>query len=257
MTDFKPRVITRNRNVLSTGDESRSPMISPSPLSPFLAPRYKSLKDSTLINKKCSNLQTTLKLSVQAMRSSSRSSQCDLAQAVKLPSGEEYDEWLFVNVNHFFDAAINCYGDAETFCTDTACKTMSAGNKYTYLWMDGVKYLRPEPCTAPQYIRLLFEWIDGQLSSPDLVLPNAGSGGFPKNFKTSMSQILRRLFRLYAHLYHSHYDKFRDIGADSNLDLNFRHFVFFIREFNLISDNDMMPLKRLIDGFVRDGAKKN
>eukprot|EP01083_Nonionella_stella_P277853 944743_1 len=83
------------------------------------------------------------------------------------------------------------------------------------------------------------------------------AGGFPKNFKTSMSQILRRLFRLYAHLYHSHYDKFRDIGADSNLDLNFRHFVFFIREFNLISDNDMMPLKRLIDGFVRDGAKKN
>ena len=59
--------------------------------------------------------------------------------------------------------------------------------------------------------------------------------------------IFKRLFRVYAHIYFSHYDKISQSGADDLLNTAFKHFYLFIEEFNLVNSKEMAPLQSLID----------
>jgi MOB kinase activator 1 len=83
----------------------------------------------------------------------------DLSQAVKLPPGEDINEWLAINTVDFYNTTNLLYGSLNEFCTKESCPTMSAGGKYEYFWMDGQKYKRPTKMDAPEYIATLMDWI--------------------------------------------------------------------------------------------------
>ena len=70
-------------------------------------------------------------------------------------------------------------------------------------------------------------------------------------------QILRRLFRVYAHVYHSHFEIICTLGEEAHLNTCFKHFVFFVVEFDLIEEKELAPLKDLIDSFIGITGKKN
>ena len=53
----------------------------------------------------------------------------DLAAAVRLPPGEDLNEWLAVNVVDFYNAASVLHGTLAEFCTDRSCEVMCAGSK--------------------------------------------------------------------------------------------------------------------------------
>ena len=53
----------------------------------------------------------------------------NLAEAVKLPPGENKKEWLAVNTVDFFNAISVLYGALEEFCTGGTCPVMRAGRK--------------------------------------------------------------------------------------------------------------------------------
>ena len=55
-----------------------------------------------------------------------------------------------------------------------------------------------------------------------------------------------RLFRVYAHLYHSHFKIICALQAEKHLNTIFKHFVYFAVEFSLISSEEMMPLRELV-----------
>ena len=61
------------------------------------------------------------------------------SQAVKLPAGEDFSDWLAVHVVDFFNRINLIYGTVCEQCSDTSCPTMSGGPKYEYLWQDGHK----------------------------------------------------------------------------------------------------------------------
>jgi MOB kinase activator 1 len=69
---------------------------------------------------------------------------------------------------------------------------------------------------------------------------------------TIVRQIYKRLFRLYAHIYCAHSDRIRSIGASAHLNTTFKHLYLFIREFDLVSKQEMQPLQKLIDKFTND-----
>ena len=70
---------------------------------------------------------------------------------------------------------------------------------------------------------------------------------WPKNFEEICSKIFQRLFRVYAHMYLSHFAKLVSIGAEATVNTHFKHFFFFAREFNLLDvKKDCEPLKDLI-----------
>eukprot|EP00475_Leptophrys_vorax_P015465 TRINITY_DN217_c0_g1_i2.p1 TRINITY_DN217_c0_g1~~TRINITY_DN217_c0_g1_i2.p1 ORF type:complete len:198 (-),score=50.13 TRINITY_DN217_c0_g1_i2:41-634(-) len=136
------------------------------------------------------------------------------------------------------------YGSIVEFCTDETCPIMSAG-EHQYLWADGVQIKKPISATAPQYVDYLMAWVDGIIND-EAVFPTGKDMPFPKNFVTIVKTIFKRLFRVYAHIYHSHFEQIKSIGADGHLNTCFKHFIFFIDEFRLVDDQDLEPLKDLI-----------
>ncbi len=171
-----------------------------------------------------------------------------LRQTVKLPAGEDLNEWIAVNTVHFYNAANMIYGTCAEFCTEQSCPVMSAGPKYEYHWKDGDKYKRPTRLSAPAYIDNLLSWANDQISNPEL-FPIDENAKFPRNFMEKVKVIYKRLFRLYAHIYYSHFEKIREIGANAHLNTCFKHFVYFIQEFDLVDAAELAPLQKLIDKF--------
>ena len=59
-----------------------------------------------------------------------------------------------------------------------------------------------------EYIDYLMTWVQSQLDDETL-FPSKIGVPFPKNFLTIAKTILKRLFRVYAHIYHSHFNVVR------------------------------------------------
>lgn len=87
------------------------------------------------------------------------------------------------------------------------------------------------------------------------------SAGFPEIFYSDIKTCFRQIFRLYAHLYHSHWvDPFWHMSSGSNsngwTDLNscFVHFITVAKLFGLLSEKDMEPMQPLIDIWIANGS---
>jgi len=215
--------------------------------------RYQTSKRSSASARKVptTNKQLTLQRTMHATMKATLGGG-ELRHTVKLPPGEDPNEWIAVNTVHFYNAANMIYGTCVEFCTEKGCPTMSAGRS-EYLWKDGVKYKKPTRVPAPVYIDELLAWVNAQISDPTLFPTDEGK--FPQKFMMCIRNIYKRLFRLYAHIYYSHFEKIRSIGANAHLNTCFKHFVYFILEFNLVDKKGMAPLEKFIEKFKNaDGA---
>lgn len=173
----------------------------------------------------------------------------DMSSAVVLPKGEDKKEWLAVNTVDFFNEISLLYGTITEYCTPTSCPKMQAGAQYEYLWADGVKVKTPVQVSAPEYVDLLMAWVEKQLND-ELVFPLQIGTPFPKDFEEVIKTIFKRLFRIYAHIYHHHFQKIVGLGAEAHLNTCFKHFIYFVAEFELIRQNELLPMKELIDGLM-------
>jgi len=174
----------------------------------------------------------------------------NLRQAVVLPEREDINEWLAVNTVDFFNQVNLLYGSITEFCTPKTCEIMSAGPKYEYLWADGEQIKKPIKVSAPEYVDYLMTWIRGILDNED-IFPSRVDIPFPKHFRDTVRQIFKRLFRVYAHIYYSHFHKIVSLGEEAHLNTCFKHFYYFICEFNLVTKQEMEPLQELIDNLTR------
>jgi len=169
----------------------------------------------------------------------------NLRLAVKLPEGEDLNEWLAANTVDFFNQINLLYGTLTEFCTSTSCPIMSAGAKYEYLWKDETMK-KPEPKSAPVYIDLLMTWVQ-RLIDDETVFPQKVGVPFPSTFLKTVKSIYRRLFRVFGHIYYSHMAQVEQLGLEAHLNTSLKHFVFFVREFNLIPSSELAPLSGFID----------
>ncbi|KAG6387804.1 hypothetical protein SASPL_152998 [Salvia splendens] len=227
----------------------------------------------------------------------------NLREAVRLPPGEDFNEWLAVNstlslsLSHthththsskllvslflsiqflidcssydgitllltsnrlldfsssavdFFNQVNLLYGTLTEFCTPENCPTMTAGPKYEYRWADGVTIKRPIEVSAPKYVEYLMDWIETQLDDESL-FPQRLGAPFPTNFRDVVKTIFKRLFRVYAHIYHSHFQKIVSLKEEAHLNTCFKHFILFTYEFSLIDKKELAPLQDLIESIV-------
>merc|ERR1712176_938322 len=169
---------------------------------------------------------------------------------VKTPKGEKTNEWLAVNTVDFFNEISLLYGIITDYCTKDTCPCMSAGPKYEYLWADGIKYKKPIKVSAPEYVDLLMTWVEDQINN-EQIFPMEESNKFPKNFKTIVKTIFKRLFRVYGHIYHSHIQKYVQLDAEAHLNSCFKHFYYFIAEHHLVDQHGLQPLQPLIDVILK------
>ena len=150
------------------------------------------------------------------------------------------------------------YGTMTEFCTPEECPIMSAGPKfaacrllrrftqalrrYEYHWADGHAVKKPIKCSAPEYIDYLMTWVQSQLDDETL-FPSKIGVPFPKNFLTIAKTILKRLFRVYAHIYHSHFNVVVSLNEEAHLNTSFKHFIYFVQEFDLIEKKELAPMQ--------------
>lgn len=170
----------------------------------------------------------------------------NLRVAVALPQGEDVNEWVAVNTVDFFNQINMLYGTLTEFCTPETCPVMSAGPRYEYFWADGVAIKKPVKCAAPEYVDYLMTWVNKQLNDEEL-FPSKIGVPFPKDFLPHAKKILKRLFRVYAHIYHSHFEKVVALDEAAHLNTSFKHFIFFVREFDLIDPRELAPMQSMID----------
>lgn len=177
----------------------------------------------------------------------------DLGQQVKLPEGASEDEWLAIHTLDFFNELNLFAGAIADMCTPETCPTMSAG-AFSFLWADGQEYKQPTKMSAPKYMQILLTWVDRQLADESF-LPVQPGAEFPKDYRKGIRVIYKRLFRIYAHTFHSHYKELDEQSASEHLNYSFKHFIYFVKEFHLIDDDELQPLKDLVALLMQEKEK--
>ena len=139
---------------------------------------------------------------------------------------------------------------------------LSPDGRYEYHWSDGVQFKKPVRVSAPEYVDYLMTWVSQQLDDEAIFpsrigvctrrgavqgardeltswrtpLRAAGSTlacrnrtappptgvPFPKNFQTTVKLIFKRLFRVYAHIYYSHFQKVVALNEEAHLNTSFK-----------------------------------
>lgn len=192
-----------------------------------------------------------------------------LRAAVRLPESDRLHEWISMHCVDFLSVTHLLYSIVYGTCTEASCPVMTVGPHYECLWQSssggkkaadqhshrrhardrhhqqqqqhhhhhrraGGRLVR---LSAPCYIESLLEWADEQL-------PTGGAVEM-QNQKVAKA-ILRRLFRVYAHVYHDHLDVIVANDAMPHLTTCFLHFYFFVSEFKLVSHRELEPLKSVV-----------
>lgn len=179
-----------------------------------------------------------------------------LAQAVKLPRDENINEWLAVHVVDFYNQINMLYGTITEFCSPSTCPRMTATSEYEYLWQDS-NLSKPVSVSAPKYVESLMIWIQSLLDDENIFPPMINQP-FPTQFQSLVKTIMKRLFRVYAHIYCHHFNEVIELGLNTLLNTSFKHFLLFSDEFNLIANKDFGPLQTLvIEMLVQDDSNSN
>ncbi|CAF1067555.1 unnamed protein product, partial [Didymodactylos carnosus] len=183
----------------------------------------------------------TLRYSLHKHASATLNSGLDLKEVVKLPDDENENDWIAVHVVDFFNRINLVYGVIGDYCTEQTCPTMSGGPKYEYHWCDNLEYKKPTSLSAQMYITKLMEWIELQINDEALFPIQIGIP-FPKSFHSICKKILSRLFRVFVHVYIHHFDKLKQLGAEPHVNTCYKHFMYFVTEFNLLKKEEIEPL---------------
>ena len=69
---------------------------------------------------------------------------------------------------------------------------------------------------------------------------------FPKNFLQSIKVIYTRLFRVFAIIYSHHFLPLEELGAVTHLNTSFKHFMFFVWEYDLVVPAEQEALQDII-----------
>ena len=160
------------------------------------------------------------------------------------------DVWLATHTYDFFNEISVIYGTVVAHCTVDSCPCMSAGPRYKYKWADGIVVKSPIVLPAQEYITLLLDWVDTQLPllRKDQNSKKVVSDG---RLEEIVSCVLKRLFRVYAHMYHSHYPIFCKMGLDKCLNACFGRFIWFVNVFELVEKKHFVCMEEVMNEIMK------
>lgn len=169
---------------------------------------------------------------------------------VQLPKYVDIGEWIALNVFEFFTNLNQFYGIIAEYVTPDAYPTMNAGRHTDYLWLDANN--RQVSLPASQYIDLALTWINNKVTDKHL-FPTKDNIPFPPEFLRDVQRIMVQMFRIFAHIYHHHFDKIVHLSLEAHWNSFFAHFISFSKEFTIIDRKEMAPLILLIENFEKQG----
>lgn len=129
---------------------------------------------------------------------------------------------------------------AEALCG--SCHRMTAGAQLSYKWADE-KNPKPRELNALDYMRALQAW--GHSVFDERTIASMPPGGDRKTLQT----LLRRCFRVYAHLYIEHYEQLSYRRNIPLINAYFKEFLRIVAVVDLVPESQMKPLALLITRF--------
>jgi len=159
--------------------------------------------------------------------------------AVKLPAYVDRLEWIASQVLTIYDELQMMCSVLRGYCNDNTCSRMCDG-QCEYRWSDHSS--APEGVSAAEYRTRLVKWAFGMLSDQSLLPVDGSPFPDPGKFEEFVQTFLRRTFRVYAHTYVYHFEDVTDGGIEAHVNFCYKHFLFFVTEFNLLEDRDMYAL---------------
>lgn len=169
---------------------------------------------------------------------------------VQLPKYVDLGEWVALNVFEFFSNLNTFYGVIAEYLTPDAYPTMNAGPRTDYLWLDANN--RQVSLSAGQYIDLALTWINNKVNDT-VLFPTKSGVPFPQHFYRDVTRIMIQMFRIFAHIYHHHFDKIVHLSLEAHWNSFFTHFINFAKEFQILDRNELYPLLSLIESLERQG----
>lgn len=180
-------------------------------------------------------------------------------ESVRKPPGTDLEPWISSRVVGIYEEILWACAIMDDLCELEGCSRMSAGKCVHYSWQDGPG-AAIEKLTAREYARKLCEYAQSKLANDDMIpqdRPGQPQRPFPKYFIPEMKTLLKRFFRIYAHLYIHHFKFFQDGGAEAHLNCIYKQYLFFVKEFDLVSDQDMAPLQELNTKFLMEHIREH
>jgi len=123
---------------------------------------------------------------------------------------------------------------------------------FEYRWSQpGKKALR---VSSPEYVDFVMSWVEAQLDNPT-IFPVNEDEPWPADFDSYACDIFRRMFRVFAIIFHRSFDEIEKVEAVAHLNTVFKHFCFFCFEFNLLDDKETAALKGPVASLQADWKK--
>ncbi|KAI8374569.1 Mob1/phocein, partial [Radiomyces spectabilis] len=154
---------------------------------------------------------------------------------IELPKYVDVNEWLAFNTFEFFNYLNLFYSSITDFCTTQSCPNMSGGPGVEYTWTDSQSKKIKLP--APQYIDYMATSIENLLND-ESIFPTKAGRDFPRDFPVIVKRVFGQLLRLFAHIYHHHFDKVLSLNEEAHYNSLFAHFISFAREFDLLDKKE-------------------
>ncbi|KAJ2929343.1 hypothetical protein H1R20_g7764, partial [Candolleomyces eurysporus] len=155
---------------------------------------------------------------------------------VMLPKYVDIMEWVAVNIFDFYTNLNEFYGVITDVCTQQTCPTMSAGHTLSYTWINQDRKSVHLP--APTYIDYVMTWVQNLLDDENS-FPTKSGHDFPASFPSTVKHVYRQLLRVFAHIYHSHFQHLLHLRSEPHFNSLFAHFLAFGREYDLLEVKDL------------------
>lgn len=170
--------------------------------------------------------------------------------AVKCPEEEDLNDFYAANLVDFFNDLVLLYDIVAEKSSDLRSKAFPPG--YEYRWQNGDKLVTVKAC---EYVDFVFLWVADQISN-ERIFPSSADVEFPQDFEGYVRDIFKKLFRVYAIIYHSFFKEFEALGGTKHLNTCFKHFMFFVFEYNLVDAHDLNALESVVAKLREDFKKQ-
>mmetsp|Transcript_5911 Transcript_5911/g.10565 ORF Transcript_5911/g.10565 Transcript_5911/m.10565 type:complete len:217 (+) Transcript_5911:103-753(+) len=180
----------------------------------------------------------------------------NLRLAVKVPDDEDRNEWIAANTLDFYNEISLLYG----ICAEDANRFTKPGEgfppSFEYRWAESGNKAALR-VSAPEYVDYVMTWVEDQIDNDD-IFPVSEAKPFPPDYMDYIRSIFKRLFRIFAIIYHQHFDVIEKNEAAAHLNTCFKHFMFFVWEFQILNEKKEFealkgPIKRLKEQYDDQG----
>jgi MOB kinase activator 1 len=163
------------------------------------------------------------------------------------------NEWLASNTVDFFNEISLLYG----ICAEDAPKYKEPGTGFPpgfeYRWQGKDKKLIK--VSGPEYVDYVMSWIEDQLDN-SAIFPELESQPFPADFLDYIKEIFKKMFRIFAIIYHAHFETVEKMEAAAHLNTCFKHFMYFVFEFKLVDDKEQLALKGPVARLAKEWSEE-